>query len=97
MSVTISSEVLPTLTLTWQPVCFSKSETQSTFGSVEPSSTYPAQAIRFTLPSPAPSLVGAFGPFGAFTPPPLDEELSSPPQATTPSDSTAAIANAAIP
>ena len=39
MSVTISSEVLPTLTLTWQPVCFSKSDTQSTFGSVEPSST----------------------------------------------------------
>ena len=39
ISVTISSEVLPTLTLTWQPVCFSKSDTQSTFGSVEPSST----------------------------------------------------------
>ena len=39
ISVTISSDVLPILTLTWQPVCCSKSETQSTFGSVEPSST----------------------------------------------------------
>jgi len=39
ISVTISSEVLPILTLTWQPVSFSKSDTQSTFGSVEPSST----------------------------------------------------------
>ena len=39
ISVTISSEVLPIFTLTWQPVCFSKSVTQSTFGSVEPSST----------------------------------------------------------
>ena len=39
ISVTISSEVLPSLTLTWQPVSFSKSETQSTAGSVEPSST----------------------------------------------------------
>ena len=39
ISCTISSEVLPTLTLTWQPVSFSKSVTQSTFGSVEPSST----------------------------------------------------------
>ena len=39
ISVTISSEVLPIFTLTWQPVSFSKSDTQSTFGSVEPSST----------------------------------------------------------
>ena len=39
MSVTISSDVLPSFTLTWQPVSFSKSVTQSTFGSVEPSST----------------------------------------------------------
>ena len=39
ISVTISSEVLPILVLTWQPVSFSKSDTQSTFGSVEPSST----------------------------------------------------------
>ncbi len=39
ISVTISSEVLPIFTLTLQPVSFSKSVTQSTFGSVEPSST----------------------------------------------------------
>ena len=38
ISVTISSEVLPILTLTWQPVFFSNGVTQSTFGSVEPSS-----------------------------------------------------------
>ena len=37
--VTISSEVLPTFTFTWQPVSFSNGVTQSTFGSVEPSST----------------------------------------------------------
>jgi hypothetical protein len=39
ISVTISSDVLPSFTLTWQPVCFSKSVTQSTAGSVDPSST----------------------------------------------------------
>ena len=39
ISVTISSDVLPSFTLTWQPVSCSKSDTQSTFGSVEPSST----------------------------------------------------------
>ena len=39
ISVTISSEVLPTVTLTLQPVFFSKGVTQSTFGSVEPFST----------------------------------------------------------
>ena len=38
INVTISSDVLPILTLTWQPVCFSNGVTQSTFGSVEPSS-----------------------------------------------------------
>jgi hypothetical protein len=36
---TISSEVLPIFTLTWQPVFFSNGVTQSTFGSVDPSST----------------------------------------------------------
>ena len=35
---TISSEVLPTLMLTLQPVSFSKGCTQSTFGSLDPSS-----------------------------------------------------------
>ena len=39
MSATISSEVLPILTLTLQPVSSSKPVTQSTAGSVEPSST----------------------------------------------------------
>jgi hypothetical protein len=39
MSVTISSDVLPSFTLTWQPVSCSKSVTQSTFASVDPSST----------------------------------------------------------
>ena len=39
ISVTISSEVLPTFVFTLQPVSASKSETQSTFGSVLPSST----------------------------------------------------------
>ncbi len=38
ISSTISSEVLPILTLTWQPVCFSKSVIQSTLGSLDPSS-----------------------------------------------------------
>jgi hypothetical protein len=39
ISVTISSEVLPIVTFTWQPVFCSKGVTQSTEGSVEPSST----------------------------------------------------------
>ena len=39
ISCTISSEVLPILMLTWQPVCLSNPVTQSTLGSVEPSST----------------------------------------------------------
>ena len=38
ISCTISSEVAPNLKLTWQPVSFSKSVTQSTFGSNDPSS-----------------------------------------------------------
>ena len=56
ISVTISSEVAPTLMLTWQPVASSNGVTQSTFGSVVPSSTYPAQATKLTWPSPAPSV-----------------------------------------
>src|SRR5262245_37112716 len=59
ISCTISSDVLPTRTLTWQPVASSNGVTQSTSGSVEPSSTYPAHAIRLTSPSPSPSSVGA--------------------------------------
>ena len=36
--LTISSDVGAVFTLTWQPVCFSNGVTQSTLGSVEPSS-----------------------------------------------------------
>ena len=36
MRVTISSDVLPILTFTLQPVSFVNGVTQSTFGSVEP-------------------------------------------------------------
>ncbi len=39
ISCTASSEVPKVLTVTWQPLSFSKSETQSTAGSFEPSST----------------------------------------------------------
>ena len=38
IKVTISSDVLAVFVLTWQPVFFSNGVTQSTFGSVEPSS-----------------------------------------------------------
>jgi hypothetical protein len=37
-SCTASAEVAKVLTVTWQPVCCSKGVTQSTAGSVEPSS-----------------------------------------------------------
>src|SRR5216110_3268749 len=70
MSVTISSEVLPTLTLVWQPVAFSNGVTQSTFGSVEPSSAYPAQAMMLSCPSPCPTDF-CTGSFGGFSPLPL--------------------------
>src|SRR4051795_1805844 len=59
ISCTISSEVLPIFTLTLQPVSFSNEDTQSTLGSLEPFSTYPAQAIRLRAPSPFPTLVGS--------------------------------------
>ena len=39
MSCTASSEVPKVLTVTWHPLLFSKSETQSTLGSLLPSST----------------------------------------------------------
>src|SRR5881392_2858039 len=51
----MSSEVAPILTFTLQPVCLVNRVTQSTFGSVEPFSTYPAQATMLTCPSPGPS------------------------------------------
>src|SRR3954453_21368947 len=98
MSVTISSDVLPILTLTLQPVCCSKSDTQSTFGSVEPSSTYPAQAMRSTSPSPLPSFLRAFGRHGPcpLAPRPLAgaDNPPPPPQAPTPTASTAAVTSA---
>ena len=55
--MTISSEVLATFTFTWQPVCASNGWTQSWVLSFEPSSAYPAQAMMFSWPSPAPTLV----------------------------------------
>src|SRR3954452_2779686 len=53
--LTISSEVPAVLVLTLQPEACSNGWTQSTFGSFDPSSAYPAQATRLTWPSPAPS------------------------------------------
>src|SRR3954447_22164109 len=90
ISVTISSEVLPILTLVWQPVAFSNGVTQSTFGSVEPSSAYPAQAMMFSCPSPWPT-VFCSGSFGAVSPLPL--VLPAPPLSLLPH---AATPNAAI-
>src|SRR5437899_9946516 len=68
--VTISSEVLATLTFVWQPVAFSNGLTQSTFGSVEPSSQYPAQQMTERCPSPGPTddFTGTFGTVKAAAP-----------------------------
>src|SRR5215471_3741372 len=71
MSATISSDVLPILTLTLQPVCDSNGCTQSTLGSSEPSSAYPAQAMMLSAPSPAPTDF-CTGTFGSFSPPDLE-------------------------
>src|SRR5436853_7535536 len=70
ISVTISSEVLATLTFVWQPVAFSNGLTQSTFGSVEPSSQYPAQQMTERCPSPGPTddFTGTFGTLKAAAP-----------------------------
>src|SRR5215475_7969662 len=65
--LTASSEVPNVLTVTWQPVAFSNGVTQSTFGSLLPSSAYPGQASTLTLPSPAPSL-SILGRSGAVNP-----------------------------
>ena len=53
--MTISSDVFPILTFTLQPVCFSKGVTQSTLGSLDPFSAYPAHAMMLSAPSPAPT------------------------------------------
>src|SRR5262245_19956577 len=98
MSWTISSDEFPILTLTWQPVVFSKSVTQSTFGSFEPSSTYPAHATRLTCPSPGPRVFKALS-FGGRRPPVADvvPPLSSPPQpAATRTSAPATVANVAL-
>src|SRR5262249_61234692 len=63
----MSSEVAPILTFTLQPVCLVNGVTQSTFGSVEPFSTYPAQATMLTCPSPGPSCA-SFGMLGGTKP-----------------------------
>src|SRR3954454_24807450 len=60
---TASSEVPKYFTLAWQPVAFSNGVTQSTLGSLEPSSAYPGQARMLTVPSIAPRdfCMGMFG------------------------------------
>src|SRR6185312_14456632 len=58
ISVTISSEVAAVLTLTLQPVSFSKAVTQSYALSVSPRSIYPGQATISTSPSPSPIALG---------------------------------------
>src|SRR3954452_4294723 len=75
MSVTISSEVVATFAVVWQPVCFSNGLTQLTFGSVEPSSQYPAQQITESFPSPGPTddFTGRLGTLKATAPPELAE------------------------
>src|SRR5262245_17934068 len=97
MSVTISSDVLPILTLTWQPVAFSHGVPQSTFLSLEPSSPHPAHAMMFSWPSPAPSFccIGIFGtwkPAAALVPPPPPPPLSLPPPQPAAANRTAQIA-----
>src|SRR6185436_6361915 len=83
-SWTASSEVPKVLTVTLQPDSFSKSLTQSTLGSLLPSSTYPGHARTLTSPSGVPSLSRAVR-FGTLNPPPAAEEpldeLDPPPQA----------------
>src|SRR4051794_29022888 len=95
---TISSDVPAILVLTLQPVCFSNGVTQSTLGSLEPSSAYPAQATRLTWPSPCPTDC-CIGTLGTVKPPcPAAVALSpeSPPQAAavSPIASVAAAASA---
>ena len=72
MSWTISSEVLPIFTLTWQPVSFSNGVTQSVSASLEPSSAYPAQVIRLSSPSPSPTEASGSSLGGSLPSPPDD-------------------------
>src|SRR6266496_4063396 len=76
INCTISSDVLPILTFTLQPVCCSNGCTQSTFGSFWPLSAYPAQAMMFSAPSPLPTEV-AIATLGGLRPcvPEFDFEL----------------------
>src|SRR4029453_7744635 len=99
MSWTISSDEFPILTLTWLPVAFPKPVTQSTFGSFEPSSTYPAHATRLTWPSPGPRVFKASS-FGGRRPPVavVVPPLSSPPHpAATRTTAPALVASAPPP
>ncbi len=68
ISVSASSDVSATVTFTLHPLACSNGVTQSTFGSVEPFSTYPARATSSSVPSPSPSCSSAaiFGGPSAF-------------------------------
>src|SRR5690242_9431374 len=68
MSWTASSEVPKYFTLALQPVCCSNGVTQSTFGSLEPSSAYPGHARMFTEPSIVP-IFCCMGTSGTVKPP----------------------------
>src|SRR5689334_12213235 len=76
INCTISSDVLPIFTLTWQPVCFWNGCTQSTLGSFCPLSAYPAQAMMLSCPSPLPTdlAVGTSGTAPASADPELPLE-----------------------
>src|SRR6476661_2614187 len=90
ISWTASSEVPNVLTVTWQPDSFSKSLTQSTLGSLLPSSTYPGHASTLTLPSGVPSL--ARGLRSGTLNPPAPVEVVVPPEPPQAARATAATA-----
>src|SRR4029077_1993363 len=81
ISVTISSEVSANFTLILQPVWLVNGVTQSTFGSVLPLSTYPVQATRLRVPSPAPMLCLRVDPVCAVDVPPQAARTSIVPTA----------------
>src|SRR6185295_3150520 len=103
----MSSEVGAVFTLTLQPVAFSNGVTQSTAGSVEPSSAYPAQATMLRAPSGVPSLSsalrsGGVKPWGAASLPVAVGALSLlppllPPQAASASNPAAPSATILVP
>src|SRR6476661_9192432 len=97
ISWTASSEVPNVLTVTWQPDSFSKSLTQSTLGSLLPSSTYPGHASTLTFPSGVPSLARGLR-SGTLNPPAPVEVVvpPEPPQAARASAARAATAVRAV-